>query len=160
IATERRSCDMSHLKPSDPIPYNPEPRERSASWHGTEHILTRSHADSSRGLPQRSSPIVHYSGAIRVTIGNPLDVGPGLYNPRSKERDMAGISRREFLEKSAIGSGMAGLLAANAARLGATPLGLPIGSQTYPHRQLIADGKLADLLTELKNIGVDQIELC
>jgi len=73
---------------------------------------------------------------------------------------MPEISRREFLEKSAVGSAMAGLLAANAATVGATPLGLPIGSQTYPHRQLIADGKFPDLLTELKNIGIERIELC
>ncbi|MCC7009643.1 MAG: sugar phosphate isomerase/epimerase [Acidobacteria bacterium] len=73
---------------------------------------------------------------------------------------MAAISRREFLEKSAVGSAMAGVLAAGGARVGANPLGLPIGSQTYPHRQLIADGKFVDLLKQLKSIGVDQIELC
>jgi sugar phosphate isomerase/epimerase len=73
---------------------------------------------------------------------------------------MAGISRREFLEKSAVGSAMAGFLATNSATLGANPLGFPIGSQTYPHRQRIADGKFADVLTELKSIGVDHIELC
>src|SRR4030095_17113607 len=42
----------------------------------------------------------------------------------------------------------------------ATPRGLPIGSQTYPHRAMIADGKFVDLLKQLKSIGVDQIELC
>ena len=57
---------------------------------------------------------------------------------------MAGISRREFLEKSAVGAGAAGFLAANAGTLGANPLGLPIGSQTYPHRALIAEGKFAE----------------
>ena len=44
--------------------------------------------------------------------------------------------------------------------LGATPLGLPIGSQTYPHRQMIKDGNFAGLLETLKGIGVDAIELC
>jgi len=73
---------------------------------------------------------------------------------------MAGISRREFLEKSAVGAAVAGFAAANAATAGATPLGLPIGSQTYPHRQLIAEGKFVELLKQLKGIGVDQIELC
>jgi sugar phosphate isomerase/epimerase len=73
---------------------------------------------------------------------------------------MAGISRREFLEKSAVGAGVAGFLAANAGTLSANPLGLPIGSQTYPHRALIAEGKFVDVLKELKGIGVDQIELC
>jgi sugar phosphate isomerase/epimerase len=51
-------------------------------------------------------------------------------------------------------------MAASGIRLQANPLGLPIGSQTYPHRQLIADGRFADLLSELHDIGVRQIELC
>lgn len=42
----------------------------------------------------------------------------------------------------------------------ATPLGLPIGSQTYPHRQMIRDGDFAGLLEALKSIGVGIIELC
>jgi sugar phosphate isomerase/epimerase len=73
---------------------------------------------------------------------------------------MAGISRREFLEKSAVGTAVAGFVAANASSLGATPLGLPIGSQTYPHRQMIAEGKFVDMLKQLKSIGADHIELC
>ncbi len=73
---------------------------------------------------------------------------------------MSAISRREFLEKSAVGAGVAGLMAANVGTLSANPLGLPIGSQTYPHRALIAEGKFADVLKQLKSIGVDQIELC
>lgn len=65
---------------------------------------------------------------------------------------MPGLSRREF---------MAGVLAASvAARLKASPLGLPIGSQTYPHRQMIKDGDFAGLLKTLKEIGVDAVELC
>jgi sugar phosphate isomerase/epimerase len=44
--------------------------------------------------------------------------------------------------------------------LGVNPLGLPIGSQTYPHRQMIRDGDFAGLLKTLKDIGVDAIELC
>jgi sugar phosphate isomerase/epimerase len=56
---------------------------------------------------------------------------------------------------------MAGVLAASvAARLKASPLGLPIGSQTYPHRQMIKDGDFAGLLKTLKEIGVDAVELC
>ena len=73
---------------------------------------------------------------------------------------MSEISRREFLGTAAAGTAVAGILAATSTPLRANPLGLPIGSQTYPHRQLIADGKLPDLLKELKSIGVDQIELC
>lgn len=65
---------------------------------------------------------------------------------------MRAMSRREFV---------AGVLAASlAARLKASPLGLPIGSQTYPHRQMIRDGDFAGLLKTLKEIGVDSVELC
>ena len=73
---------------------------------------------------------------------------------------MAGMSRREFLEKSAVGAAVAGFAGVHGATLSANPLGLPIGSQTYPHRALIAEGKFVDLLKQLKSIGVDQIELC
>jgi sugar phosphate isomerase/epimerase len=73
---------------------------------------------------------------------------------------MSAISRRQFFEKTAVTAAVAGLVAANVKTLRANPLGLPIGSQTYPHRQLIADGKFVDLLKQLKSIGVDQIELC
>ncbi len=44
--------------------------------------------------------------------------------------------------------------------LARTPLNLPIGSQTWPHRQMIKDGDFAGLLRTLKSIGVDAIELC
>ncbi len=43
---------------------------------------------------------------------------------------------------------------------GANPLGLPIGSQTYPHRQRIADGDFAGLCADMKQIGVGSLELC
>jgi sugar phosphate isomerase/epimerase len=72
---------------------------------------------------------------------------------------MAGISRREFMKTTAAGTAAAGFLAAGMS-LHANPLGLPIGSQTYPHRDRIKAGNFADVLKELKAIGVDQIELC
>jgi sugar phosphate isomerase/epimerase len=62
---------------------------------------------------------------------------------------MRRVSRREFL-----GTCAGGLMVA------ATPLHLPIGSQTWPHRQLIKDGDVAGLLSTLKSIGVGAIELC
>jgi sugar phosphate isomerase/epimerase len=74
---------------------------------------------------------------------------------------MASISRREFFKKTATDAAVAGFLAAGAgATLRANPLGMPIGSQTYPHRTLIKDGNFAGLLKELKDIGVERIELC
>jgi len=65
---------------------------------------------------------------------------------------MPEISRREFVTACA--------MLAGGAMLGASPLGLPIGSQTYPHRQMIKDGNFAGLLETLKSIGVGTIELC
>ena len=73
---------------------------------------------------------------------------------------MSEISRREFFKKTAADAAVVGILASAGVKLYANPLGLPIGSQTYPHRQLIKDGNFADLLKTLKEIGVERIELC
>jgi sugar phosphate isomerase/epimerase len=74
---------------------------------------------------------------------------------------MTSISRREFFRKAGTDAAVAGFLAAAAGTtLKANPLGLPIGSQTYPHRQMIIDGKFTELLKTLKDIGVERIELC
>src|SRR5262245_2971938 len=73
---------------------------------------------------------------------------------------MADLSRREFLRKTATDAAVAGFLVAGAAELAANPLGLPIGSQTWPHRQMIKDGNVAGLLKALADIGVQTIELC
>jgi sugar phosphate isomerase/epimerase len=73
---------------------------------------------------------------------------------------MSDLSRREFLQKTAADAAVAGFLATGAARLHASPLGLPIGSQTWPHRQMIKDGNFAGLLKALAEIGVQSLELC
>jgi sugar phosphate isomerase/epimerase len=73
---------------------------------------------------------------------------------------MGGISRREFFRKTAVNTAAAGLLAARGAELRAKPLGLPIGSQTYPHRTMIREGNFPGLLKTLAEIGVERIELC
>jgi sugar phosphate isomerase/epimerase len=73
---------------------------------------------------------------------------------------MADLSRREFLRRTATDAAAAGLLAAGAVELRANPLGLPIGSQTYPHRQMIKDGHFAALAGTLADIGVQSVELC
>jgi sugar phosphate isomerase/epimerase len=73
---------------------------------------------------------------------------------------MSGISRREFLRRTGTDLAVAGLLSAGVARLPAAPLGLPIGSQTYPHRMMIRDGNFPDLLKALADMGVEEIELC
>ncbi len=72
---------------------------------------------------------------------------------------MSSLSRRAFLERSAAGAAAAGILSA-ARRLGANPLGLPIGSQTWPHRQRIRAGDLAGLCKDLAALGVGTVELC
>ena len=69
-------------------------------------------------------------------------------------------SRREFLRNSATDAIVVGFLAAGAADLGANPLGLPIGSQTYPHRQMIKDGNFAGLAKTLAEMGVQTVEMC
>jgi sugar phosphate isomerase/epimerase len=72
------------------------------------------------------------------------------------------LSRREFFEKMGADAAAAGLVAAGAgsARLTASPLGLPIGSQTYPHRALIKEHGFAGLAKTLAGIGVQALELC
>jgi sugar phosphate isomerase/epimerase len=64
------------------------------------------------------------------------------------------------LEKAAGGAAAAGFVFAPARGLHASPLGLPIGSQTYPHRQRIRDGDFAGLCKDLAALGVGIIELC
>jgi sugar phosphate isomerase/epimerase len=54
----------------------------------------------------------------------------------------------------------AGLVSAVARDLRASPLGIPIGSQTYPHRQRIKDGDFAGLCKDLAALGVGDLELC
>jgi len=46
------------------------------------------------------------------------------------------------------------------AGLRAAPLGLPIGSQTYPHRQRIKAGDFAGLCKDMADLGVGSLELC
>jgi len=55
---------------------------------------------------------------------------------------------------------MTAFSAASAGELLANPLGLPIGSQTYPHRQMIKDGNFAGMLKMLADLGVQSIEMC
>jgi sugar phosphate isomerase/epimerase len=73
---------------------------------------------------------------------------------------MAAISRREFFKQTGTDAAVTALLAARMATLRANPLGLPIGSQTYPHRARIQSGDFAGLLKDMKAIGIEVIELC
>jgi sugar phosphate isomerase/epimerase len=72
---------------------------------------------------------------------------------------MARLSRRAFLERTTAGAAAAGIFSA-ASGLHASPLGLPIGSQTWPHRERIRNGDLAGLCKDLAALGVGTLELC
>jgi sugar phosphate isomerase/epimerase len=73
---------------------------------------------------------------------------------------MAGISRREFFRKAGADAAVGGVLAASVVTLKANPLGLPIGSQTWPHRAMIKDGNLGGLAATLAGLGVQTVEMC
>src|SRR5215510_4755575 len=73
--------------------------------------------------------------------------------------NMAAISRREFLKKVATDTAVAGIMATSAMELHANPLGLPIGSQTYPHRAMLKQD-FPGLMKQLADLGVQRIELC
>ena len=51
---------------------------------------------------------------------------------------MPELSRREFLKNAATSAAAAGFLSAGALDLRANPLGIPIGCQTWPVKQMIA----------------------
>ena len=63
------------------------------------------------------------------------------------------ITRRAFLAGTA-----AAALAARARRVQASPLGLPIGSQVYPHRALLKD--FPGYCKTMSDMGVTRLELC
>jgi len=73
---------------------------------------------------------------------------------------MDGISRREFIKQSAATSAAAAVLPIAARGMTMNPLGLPIGSQTWPHRQRIKDGDFAGLCRDMAALGIGSIELC
>ena len=73
---------------------------------------------------------------------------------------MSPCSRRDFLKAAGAEAAALGLLASNVMTLHANPLGIPIGSQTWPHRAMIKNGNFAGLLKTLGDLGVQAIELC
>lgn len=71
---------------------------------------------------------------------------------------MSEISRRNFSKVAASVVGT-GLLSGSARELGANPLGLPIGCQTYPVRKMIAED-FVGTLKQLSGAGFQAVELC
>jgi len=72
---------------------------------------------------------------------------------------MAAISRREFCKNAATQAAAVGLLSGWALELRANPLGLPIGCQTWPVREMIAKD-FAGTIKVLAAAGFQTIELC
>jgi sugar phosphate isomerase/epimerase len=72
---------------------------------------------------------------------------------------MSGMTRREFIRNAAAGAAAAGLASAGALELHANPLGLPIGCQTWPVREMIAKD-FPGTLKQLAAAGFQAIELC
>lgn len=67
------------------------------------------------------------------------------------------LNRREFLKQAAADAAIAAVIAAGV-RLEATPLGLPIGSQTWPHRATLDD--FPAFVKTMAALGVTRLELC
>ena len=72
---------------------------------------------------------------------------------------MSEISRREFVKKAATAAAAAGFLSAASVELDANPLGLPIGCQTWPVREMIAKD-FPGTIKQLAAAGFQTIELC
>src|SRR5437763_5322306 len=72
---------------------------------------------------------------------------------------MPELSRREFLKNAATSAAAAGFLSAGVLELRANPLGLPIGCQTWPVREMIAKD-FPGTIKVLAAAGFQAIELC
>ncbi len=72
---------------------------------------------------------------------------------------MPAISRRKFLKNAARHATVAGVLSAVGLELRANPLGLPIGCQTWPVRNMIAKD-FPGTIQQLVAAGFQTIELC
>src|ERR1035437_873489 len=112
--------------------------------------------------------LIRIKGATRL-FGSPKSRIRGCFKssrggycfyPEHREACMPAITRRNFVRKSATDVALAGLLTAAARELHAGPLGIPIGSQTYPHRQRIKDGDFAGLCKDMADLCVGSLELC
>jgi sugar phosphate isomerase/epimerase len=69
------------------------------------------------------------------------------------------VSRREFLKSAATYTAAAGFLSTGALELRGDPLGMPIGCQTWPVREMIAKD-FPGTIKQLSAAGFQTIELC
>jgi len=72
---------------------------------------------------------------------------------------MSAVSRREFCKTATTSAAVAGLVSARVLKLHADPLGLPIGCQTWPVREMIGKD-FPGTLKQLAAAGFKSIELC
>src|SRR3954451_1526696 len=72
---------------------------------------------------------------------------------------MSSFSRREFCKIAGTQAAALGLLTTGALKLHANPLGLPIGCQTWPVRDMIAKD-FPGTLKQLAAAGFQTVELC
>jgi sugar phosphate isomerase/epimerase len=72
---------------------------------------------------------------------------------------MSAISRRDFVKRAAVSAAAAGVLGAGALELRANPLGMSIGCQTWPVRDMIAKD-FPGTLKVLADAGFQTVELC
>jgi sugar phosphate isomerase/epimerase len=72
---------------------------------------------------------------------------------------MSAISRREFVKNGATQAAAAGFLFSGALELLASPLGIPIGCQTWPVRDMIAKD-FPGTVKQLSSAGFQTVELC
>jgi len=72
---------------------------------------------------------------------------------------MPAISRREFCKIAATQTAALGALSAGALKLRANPLGMPIGCQTWPVKEMIAKD-FPGTIKQLADAGFQSIELC
>ena len=72
---------------------------------------------------------------------------------------MSAISRREFLQSAATYAAAAGFVSSSPWELRANPLGMPLGCQTWPVREMIAKD-FPGTIKQLATAGFQTIELC
>jgi sugar phosphate isomerase/epimerase len=72
---------------------------------------------------------------------------------------MSAITRREFCKVAATEAAVVGLFSSGVLKLGANPLGMPIGCQTWPVREMIAKD-FPGTIKQLADTGFQSVELC
>lgn len=72
---------------------------------------------------------------------------------------MLAMTRREFCRRAATSAAAAGLISSGGFEVKANPLGFPIGCQTWPVREMVAQD-FPGTLRQLADAGFQSIELC